>query len=72
MSARLNSGEMVLNKQQQTRLFEIANTGATSSVAVMTEAFATAVAQLPAPVLQYTEFEQFTDDVRAVRMAAEY
>lgn len=72
VSARLNSGEMVLNKQQQTRLFEIANTGTTSSVAVMTEAFATAVSQLPAPVLQYTEFEQFTDDVRAVRMAAEY
>lgn len=69
---RVNSGEMILNREQQTRLFEIANTGGAVNYELMTAAMVSAVAAMPAPVLQYTEFETFTDDVKAVRMAAEY
>ena len=70
--AGLNSGEMVLNKSQQARLFDLANGATTTASATMVAALTEAVAAMPAPVLQYREFEQFTGDVKAVRMAAEY
>lgn len=70
--AGLNSGEMVLNKAQQARLFDLANGATTTASATMVAALTEAVAAMPAPVLQYREFEQFTGEVKSVRMAAEY
>lgn len=57
---RVNSGEMILNKQQQGRLFELANTSLGATVN-LPEALANAVAQLPPPVLVYEEFNAFAD-----------
>lgn len=60
MIARVNSGEMILNGQQQARLFEIANTGAGAmSYDAMAAAMAAAVKQIPAPVMVYDEFKKF-------------
>lgn len=72
--AMLNSTEVVLNNKQQAKLlYDIASGNAMMGGGSNTvEAFSEALREMPAPVLQYTEFETFTDDVRAVRMAAEY
>ena len=72
--ARLNSTEVVLNNQQQAKLlYDIASGNAMlGGGGNMVEAFSEALEAMPAPVLQYTEFEQFTSDVNAVRLAAEY
>jgi hypothetical protein len=71
--ARLNSAEVVLNQQQQAKLlYDIASGNAMIGGGNTVEAFSEALREMPAPVLQYTEFETFTDDVRAVRLAAEY
>lgn len=65
--AHLNSGEMVLNKEQQARLFQMANTPRTSEKTMdfdqMVEAFGTALENQPNPILDYTEFTQFTTSV---------
>lgn len=62
LTARVNSREMILTQQQQARLFEIANTPAAVG-GIDYEALATAVSALPAPVMDYTEFRQFQQDV---------
>lgn len=64
ITARVNSGEMILNRDQQTRLFEIAN-NPTSGVnyEAMAAAVAQAVSELPAPIMVYSEFKQFETDV---------
>lgn len=59
IGVRVNSGEMILNKQQQGRLFELANTSLGSAIN-LPEALANAVAQLPPPVLVYEEFNTFS------------
>lgn len=65
--AHLNSGEMVLNKEQQARLFQLANqsrvSDQTQDFDQMVEAFGTALENQPQPVLDYTEFQQFTKKV---------
>ena len=54
-------GELVLNAEQQRQLWEIANNReATPNVA---EQLAEAIRLLPAPVLEYSEFKQFTDNI---------
>lgn len=62
LTARVNSREMVLTQQQQARLFEIANTPAAIG-GIDYEALAAAIAALPAPVMDYTEFKQFGQKV---------
>ena len=62
LTARVNSREMILTQQQQARLFEIANTPAAVG-GIDYEALAAAVSALPAPVMDYTEFRQFQQDV---------
>lgn len=58
--AMVNSGEMVLNKEQQAKLFEIANTGANSlQFEVLSAAMSNALQNMPAPVMVYKEFQQF-------------
>lgn len=54
ISAR--KGEMVLNAEQQQRLFAIANGSASSNMAA---ALAAALQSMPAPVMDYEEFTQF-------------
>lgn len=62
LTARVNSREMILTQQQQARLFEMANTPAAVG-GIDYEALAAAVSALPAPVMDYTEFRQFQQDV---------
>lgn len=54
-------GEMVLNANQQRQLFELANGGSQSGG--MYSALASALRNMPAPVLVYSEFQRFTDRV---------
>lgn len=62
LNARVNSREMILTQQQQARLFDIANTPAAIG-GIDYEALAAAIAALPAPVMDYTEFRQFEQQV---------
>lgn len=58
ISAR--KGEMVLNAEQQQKLFAIANGNANNSMAA---ALAAALQSMPAPVMDYEEFTQFATRV---------
>ena len=62
LTARVNSREMILTQKQQARLFEMANTPAAIG-GIDYEAFAAAIAAQPAPVMDYTEFRQFEQQV---------
>ena len=53
-------GELVLNAEQQRRLYNIANGGASTN---LTAELAEALRSMPAPVLVYSEFQRFTDRV---------
>lgn len=73
LTANVNSGEMILNKEQQSRLFEIANSGGQIigiDYGAMASAMATAVAAQPAPVVVYKELQDFGEDVNAAKKAA--
>jgi len=68
VSASLNSGEMVLTEEQQARLFEMANSGNSAGggnyaggmdYELLTDSLSEAVAQQPAPVMDYKEFTSF-------------
>lgn len=61
-------GEMVLNANQQRQLFEIANGG--SKAGGMYSALADALRSMPAPVLVYSEFKDFTNKVATLDEAA--
>lgn len=65
--AMVNSGEMVLNKQQQTRLFEIANTQTSQSTESLQAAISAALRDMPAPTLVYKEFEDFQSNIVNIR-----
>lgn len=57
---RVNSGEMILNREQQAQLFDIANGGLySSSLEGLTGALVTAMAAQPAPVMVYSEYNDF-------------
>ena len=57
---RVNSGEMILNREQQTQLFDIANGGLySSSLDNLTAALSAAVASMPSPVMVYSEYNDF-------------
>lgn len=62
LTVRANSREMILTQRQQARLFDIANTPAAIG-GIDYEALAAAMAALPAPVMDYTEFRQFEQQV---------
>ena len=65
--AHVNSGEMILNPSQQSQLFNIA-TGREGAAAIdyerMQSAFATALQNMPAPVLVYEEFQNFENEMQ--------
>lgn len=62
MVFRGRPGELVLNAQQQRQLYEIANGG--NVTGGMTAALAEAISNMPAPVLVYSEFGEFTRQVQ--------
>ena len=67
--SRLNSGEMVLTKEQQLKLFDLIQAGVPQGgidYRLMARAVAEGVAALPAPVLDYSEFTRFERKVRQV------
>ncbi len=73
LTAQVNSGEMILNKQQQKQLFDIANSGGQPlgiDYNAMAAAMAQAVAAQPAPVVVYKELQDFGDNVNASKSAA--
>jgi len=64
LTARVNSGEMILNGSQQARLFELANSPAGGAAGgfdyeTLTASLTEAVAAQPAPVMDYKEFTTF-------------
>ena len=67
LTAKVNSGEMILNREQQTNLFKMANIGGGFDYSGFAEAVAQAVASQPAPILEYSEFESFANRVTKVR-----
>lgn len=69
--AHVNSGEMILNREQQTRLFDMANFGGGFDYSGLTQALTQAVASLPSPTLQYQEFKDFQSSVQRVTKIAE-
>ena len=69
--AHVNSGEMILNREQQTRLFDMANYGGGFDYMGLTQALTQAVASLPSPTLQYQEFKDFQSSVQRVTKIAE-
>ena len=69
--AHVNSGEMILNREQQTRLFDMANFGGGFDYSGLAQALTQAVASLPSPTLQYQEFKDFQSQVQRVTKIAE-
>lgn len=62
--ARLNSGEMVLNKESQQRLFDaLSGTSNDNSLGFNYDLMAAANAAIPAPVVVYTELQEFGQKV---------
>jgi len=65
LTARVNSGEMILNGSQQARLFELANSpmdggaGGAFDYETLTASLTQALAAQPAPVMDYKEFTTF-------------
>lgn len=70
VNARLNSGEMVLNKEQQTRLFDAVSGGTNGSLGFNYELMAQAMSAQPAPVMDYEEFKSFEQDVTTYKELA--
>lgn len=67
VSARLNSGEMVISREDQRRLWEMVKGGVPGdNVAAMREAFVQALREMPAPILDYSEFTRFQRNVKMV------
>ncbi len=67
VAANVNSGEMILTRAQQRRLWELANGGgAGTSYATMTAAFSAALERMPAPVMDYKEFVRFEKKVKYI------
>ena len=60
-------GEMMLNADQQKRLYDIANGSATNN---LTASLIEALQAMPAPVLVYSEYKRFTDRVATLDDAA--
>ena len=63
INARLNSREMVLNTQQQTRLFDALNGQSDGSIGINYEMMAAAIAAQPAPVMVLKELRDEQDKV---------
>lgn len=68
VTARVNSGEMILNKEQQARLFEIANTSTNSGqYDMLYSAMSSALENMKSPTLVYSEFQQFQRQTATIK-----
>ena len=65
--ASMRTGEMVINAEQQRRLFEIANGGMSTN---LTASLVSALQAMPAPVLDYKEFTEFSGRVASLNETA--
>lgn len=65
--ASVRTGEMVINAEQQRRLFEIANGGMSTN---LTASLVSALQAMPAPVLDYKEFTEFSGRVASLNETA--
>ena len=65
--ASVRTGEMVINAEQQRRLFEIANGGMSTN---LTASLVSALQAMPAPVLDYKEFTEFSERVASLNETA--
>lgn len=73
VDARLNSGEMVINRKDQQRLWELVSGGvpfAGIDYRLLAAAVAEGVEALPAPILDYSEFTRFRRRVEQVEKIA--
>lgn len=59
VTARVNSGEMILTQKQQAQLFDMANGRSAGAYEMSVAAMTAALQSMPAPVMVYREFEQF-------------
>lgn len=69
LTARVSSGEMILNRRQQAELWEMLRDGAAGSgidYSRMAAAMREAAASIPAPVMDYREFVRFRDRVATI------
>ena len=66
---RANSGEMILTAEQQAALFEMANKGLNyrNSYEELVAALTTSLRELPAPILDYTEFTAFENNLKKIK-----
>lgn len=66
---RANSGEMILTAEQQAALFEMANKGLNyrNSYEDLALALSSALQDMPAPVLDYTEFTTFQNNLKKIK-----
>ena len=66
---RANSGEMILTAEQQAALFEMANRGLNyrNSYDELVLALSSALQDLPAPILDYTEFTTFQNNLKKIK-----
>ena len=65
ITARVNSGEMILTREQQKALFDMANNNLRTgnNFDIMVASFSEALKNQPAPVLNYEEFTNFSNDI---------
>jgi hypothetical protein len=63
LTARVNSGEMILTREQQANLFDMASSQVATGGGINYDRLADAMAAQPAPVMDYTEFQQFGQKV---------
>lgn len=69
--AHVNSGEGIYNGRQANSLLqEIANNPLRGGTEMMTEALTEALTHMPAPVMDYTEFKSFEQDVSNIKEIA--
>ena len=66
---RANSGEMILTAEQQAALFEMANKGLNyrNSYEELVAALTTSLREMPAPILDYTEFTTFQNNLKKIK-----
>lgn len=61
-----NAGEMIINQEDQRKLFDMIKAGGIGDYSLMRAAFAEALREMPSPVLDYSEFTGFQRSVKMV------
>ena len=61
-----NAGEMIINREDQRKLFDMIKAGGIGDYSLMRAAFSEALREMPSPVLDYSEFTGFQRSVKMV------